>query len=119
MVFHLFHEDSVMHLAAAQAVKGADNDTLYLAVSIALTHQAELFPFAVLVAAPYFAVDQADCKAVFTAIGAAIGFLLVQTGVIFLWVSGNAAIDVNDSGHDGYILSGREVLEAFSTIDNG
>jgi hypothetical protein len=66
-----------MYLAAAQAVKGADNHTLYFAVAVALAYQGQFFAFAVLVAAPYFPVYQANYKAVCSAVSASIGFLLV------------------------------------------
>ncbi|GHO65937.1 hypothetical protein KSC_048290 [Ktedonobacter sp. SOSP1-52] len=88
-----------MHLAAAQAVQGADNHALYFALTVALAYDAEFLPLAVLVAAPHFTVYQTDDQAVFLAIGTPYAFLFVQAGIVFLVVRADPSVNVHDVWH--------------------
>ncbi|OLC62308.1 MAG: hypothetical protein AUH89_01405 [Ktedonobacter sp. 13_1_40CM_4_52_4] len=102
VVLHFFQKDGDVRLRPAQAVKRADNDTLYLSIPIPLTHRPEFLTLVVLVAGKGFTVHHADSEAILAAELAPDCLLFVEARIILLGISGNATINI----YDGWVSRG-------------
>src|SRR5258708_4120771 len=87
-----------MRLVAREPIERPDYYALYLSSAVTLAHFGQIFTLPIYIGREHFTVDFANGQAILAAKFAARAFLFIQAAIILLFISRDAAVDIND-GH--------------------